>query len=138
MRRRIAHAAQIAAIILALALVPAALAVKPAGGGGGHHTGGGTIALVLLNSTDGFAHYGQSVTFNISTTATTEPWVHLVCSQNGAMVAQGWAGYFDGSLGGRDFTLSSGSWTSGAGDCTAYLTKPDGSVLGSTSFHVYA
>jgi hypothetical protein len=130
--------AALAAALLAFA--PAAFAGKGAGGasGGKHGAGSGTISLVLLNSTDGLAHYGQQVTFNISTTATTQPYVHLVCSQNGAMVAEGWAGYFDGALGGRDFTLSSPSWTGGDADCTAYLTKPDKSVLASTSFHVYA
>jgi hypothetical protein len=126
--------------IAALALVPVALAAK----GGGHKPGGGgtggsgTISLVLVNSTDGSAHWGQTVTFNVSTTATTEPWVNLVCSQNGVVVATGWDGYFVGSLTSRDFGLYSPQWTSGAADCTAYLTTPQWTVLGSTSFHVYA
>jgi hypothetical protein len=141
MSRRSSRPARIVAVVLALSLVPAAVAAKNTGGGrhgGGGATGSSTIGLVLLNSTDGLAHYDQSVTFNVSTTATTQPWVHLRCTQNGAMVAEGWAGYFDGSLSGRDFTLASPSWTGGAADCTAYLTKPDGSVLASTSFHVGA
>jgi hypothetical protein len=128
--------------VAVLALVPAAFAGK-SGGTGGHKSGGGsggsgTISLVLVNSTDGFAHWGQTVTFNISTTATTQPWVHLVCSQNGVVVATGWDGYFVGSLSGEDFGLYSGQWTGGAADCIAYLTTPQWTVLGSTSFHVYA
>jgi hypothetical protein len=130
--------AALAAALLAFA--PAAFAGKGAGGtsGGKHGAGSGTISLVLLNSTDGLAHYGQQVTFNISTTATNQPYVHLQCYQNGAMVLQNWDGYFDGSLSGRNFTLSSPSWTGGAADCTATLETPQGSPLASTSFHVYA
>jgi hypothetical protein len=141
MSPRIARTAQLVALVVALGLVPAALAAK--GGGGGHHGSGGTtgtssISLVLLNSSDGLAHYDQSVTFNISTTATTQPWVNLKCFQNGALVAEGWNGFFEGSLSGRNYTLASPSWTGGAADCTAYLTTPQWAVLASTSFHVYA
>jgi hypothetical protein len=141
MSPRIARTAQLVALVLALGLVPAALAAKS--GGGGHHGSGGTtgtssISLVLLNSSDGLAHYDQSVTFNISTTATTQPWVNLKCFQNGALVAEGWNGFFEGSLSGRNYTLASPSWTGGAADCTAYLTTPQWAVLASTSFHVYA
>ena len=129
-----------------IAFAPSAFAARPSGGGstgGGGHKGGstggsGTISLVLVNSTDGQAHYGQTVSFNISTTATTQPWVHLQCYQAGAMVAEGWDGYFDGSLSGRNFGLYSPSWSSGAADCTGSLTTPDHTVLASTSFHVYA
>jgi hypothetical protein len=77
------------------------------------------------------------VTFTLNTTI-SQPWVHLVCSQGGTVVAQGWNGYFVGSLTGTNFGLYSPQWTSGAADCTAYLTTPQWSVVGSTSFHVYS
>jgi hypothetical protein len=131
---RIALIAAVAALFLAF--VPAALAAKPPGGGK-PRPGGGTITLVLLNSTDGLPHYGQWVTFNISTTATSEPWVNLKCYQNGVLVAEGWNGYFDRSITGRNFGLYSPSWTGGAADCTARLTTPQRAELASTSFHVY-
>lgn len=133
---RVALMAAVGALCLVLA--PAALAAK--GGGGGKPARGGTatISLVLLNSTDGLPHYGQMVTFTISTTATAEPWVNLKCYQSGALVADGWNGYFDGSLTGRNFGLYSPQWTGGAGDCTASVTTPQWTVLGSTSFHAYA
>ena len=128
--------------IAVLALVPAALAGKGGGGTGGggkpSRAGNGTITLAPVNSADGLAHYGGIVSFNISTTATTQPWVNLKCSQNGVVVAQGWDGYFVGSLSGESFGLYSGNWTGGAADCTAYLTTPQHSVLASTSYHVYA
>jgi hypothetical protein len=132
------YALAVAIAALSLILAPAALAGKGGSKPSGGTTGGGTISLVLVDSTDGLAHYGQTVTFNISTTATSQPWVHLVCKQQGKVVAEGWDGYFDGSLSGRDFRLWSPSWPGGAADCTASLTKPDWSVLATTSFHVYA
>jgi hypothetical protein len=121
-----------------------AFAAKPSGGGG-HHGGGGagtggtgTIALVMVTdvNSNGTPNYLDAVTFNISTTATTQPWVNLQCSQNGVLVAQGWNGFFVGSITGRNFGLYSPQWTGGAADCTAYLTTPQWAVLASTSFHV--
>ena len=124
-----------------------AFAGKPTGGGGGGHKGGGgttggsgTISLasplVVDANGNGTSNWADVVSFTISTTATTEPWVNLVCSQNGVVVAQGWNGYFAGSITSRNFGLYSGYWTSGAADCVAYLTTPTWSRLGSTSFHV--
>jgi hypothetical protein len=143
MRRNTGQLVLTALIAIAvLALAPAAYAAKSSGaggnGGGKPTHGTGTISLVLDNSTDGAAHYGQTVEFTILTTATTEPWVGLKCYQNGTLVAEGWDGYFDGSLSSRTFGLASPSWTGGDADCTATLTTPQWAPLGSTSFHVYA
>lgn len=136
--------------VLALALVPAGLAAKggtagkPDGGGGKPSGGGGTISLVLLNSTDGVPHYGQKVTFNVSTTATSYPYVTLKCSQGG-LVYQASKGIFPTSLG-QNFTLGpTPMWQGGDADCTATLENWDsysknGSITALTSmtFHVYA
>jgi hypothetical protein len=134
--------ALLGSIVALLVLAPAALAGKPATGGGGKGgktpPGTHTISLVLLESTDGLAHYGQRIEFNVSTTATNEPWVLLECYQGGALVSQGRAAYFDGALSGRDFVLASPKWTGGEADCVAKLTKPDWSVLATLQFHVYA
>jgi hypothetical protein len=146
------HSAQVIAegaliATLAIGLVAgSALAAKPSAGGtgGGKHGGGsggsGTISLASPLVTDlngnGTANFGDSVQFNVSTTATTQPWVNLVCSQNGAVVAQGWNGYFAASITGTAFGLYSPQWSGGAADCVAYLTTPTWSRLGSTSFHV--
>src|SRR5712692_7904600 len=54
--------------------------------GHGVTTSTSSLNLVPLNSTDGSAHWGQQVTFNVSTTATTEPNVSLNCYQSGALV----------------------------------------------------
>ena len=133
--------------VIAIGLVAgSALAAKPAAGGTGGHKGGGTsgtgtIALapmVVDNNGNGLPNFNDVVTFNISTTATTQPWVNLVCSQNGVVVAQGWDGYFAGSITSTNFGLYSPQWTGGAADCIAYLTTPTWSRLASTSFHVDA
>ena len=118
---------------------------KPGGGGhggGGTTTGSGTISLhsplVVDNNGNGAPNWSDVVTFDISTTATATPYVHLICSQGGTVVAQGWAGYFDGALGGRNFGLASPSWSSGAASCKANVETATGSVLGTTSFSVGA
>jgi hypothetical protein len=142
MNRRIAHAAQIVAVVLALALVPAALAAKGHGGGG--TPGSSSISqpvMVTDTGTPGLS-WGDTVTFNVSTTATTTPFVNLVCYQNGVQVASGWKGFWDGSIDVNwNFGLSSPMWKSGAADCVAWLdmqTKQGWAQLTSTSFHVGA
>jgi hypothetical protein len=124
--------------------VPAMAARGGNGGGGKGHTGstggGGSITLKMFTDANGnsLPNYGDTVTFDVATTATAEPWVNLKCFQNGVLVAQGWNGFFDGSITGRNFGLYSGAWSGGAADCTAYLTNPQWSVLASTSFHADA
>jgi hypothetical protein len=150
-RSVISHSAQVVVegaliSLLVVGLVAGtAFAAKPASGGGGGHKGGGgsggsaTISLapvVVDKNGNGTANWGDVVTFDVSTTATTQPWVNLVCSQNGVVVSQSWDGYFVGSLTTRNFSLYSPQWSSGAADCVAYVTNPTWSRLGSTSFHV--
>src|SRR2546427_4272052 len=79
---------------------------------------GDSFSLVVLNSTDGLAHWGGQVTFTVSTTATTEPHVSLRCSQNGVLVYATQTGYYAGYLWPwtQVMTLSSVAWTGGAGD----------------------
>jgi len=116
-------------------------------GGSPTHTngGGGTITLAPLvydANGNGLPNWGDVVVFNVSTTATTQPFVNLQCFQNGVVVLNGWNGYFAGALNTTwNFGLSSGAWQSGAADCTAFLdmaTKRGWSQLASTSFHVDA
>jgi hypothetical protein len=139
----VAEGALIALLVVGL-MAGTTFAAKGGGGGhgkpgGGTTSGNGAIALAPLVTDvngNGTPNYTDVVTFNISTTATTQPWVNLVCTQNGVIVAQGWDGYFDGSLTSRNFGLASPAWTGGAADCTAYLTTETWSRLASTSFHV--
>jgi hypothetical protein len=119
--RRIAIAAVSAVALTALLAGPAL-----AGGKGGTGKGGGgtsTLTLVLLNSADGQAHYGQSVTFNVSSTVTSKPMVELDCFQAGSLVYTHSAGFYPDYpwpwL--QTYNLSSTAWTSGAADCAAKL-----------------
>ena len=106
--------------------------------------GSGTIALTLLNSTDGLAHFGQKVTFAVSATTTTQPWVALECSQNGTVVYKQANGIFATSLN-QVFTLGpTPAWTGGAANCKALLQDWSGyskgkiTTLASLSFSVSA
>lgn len=131
-----------ALLILALALVPAAVAGK-GGGKGGHTSGTSSLSLVLLDSTDGLAHWGQKVTFNVSTTATTQPNVDLTCSKSGTVVYGATTGFYDGYPWPwtQIMTLSSKSWTGGDADCAALLYYFKGTrkmALATLKFHAYA
>jgi len=114
--------------VLSLVLVPAAFAGKGGGPGGGGNTGGGggTITgpvMVTDANGDGMANYGDTVTFNVSTTATSTPYVDLTCSQNGAMVYSATSGYFPSYPWPwtKDMNLASQMWTGGQASCTATL-----------------
>ena len=129
---------------LCLALVPAAFAGK-GGGTGGNKPGGGTggLSLVLLNSMDGLPHWGQQITFNVTTTATSAPNVSVTCSKSGAVVYGAVSGFYASYPWPwtQIMTLSSQSWAGGAADCVASLYYFSGTrtvTLGSLSFHVYA
>ena len=102
----------------------AAHASKPSGGGGGHHssstTYSGSFSLVLLNSTDGSAHWGQQVTFNVTSNAPYY-FVELDCSQSGTVVYQQVNGFYPGWPWSKTYTLQSAAWTGGAASCNAQL-----------------
>ena len=133
----------IASLLATVALLSVGVvgAVVASAGGGGHfQSTNSNLGVVLLNSTDALPHWGQQVTFNVSTDATAYPYVNLKCYQNGNLVAEGWAGFFNGALGDRTFGLYSAQWTGGAADCTAWLdmyAHGKWKQLASTSFLVY-
>jgi hypothetical protein len=132
-------------IVAALLLVTAsvAFAAKPSP----PSTSSISLAPMGAATTTG-PSYGQAVTFNVSTTATTQPFVHLRCSQGGTLVYESWQAWFYGKYGVQSFTLGgTTAWQGGgAADCTAYLENWDGygvnggkiSLLASTTFHVNA
>jgi hypothetical protein len=148
MKRRVAHVAPIVALVLALVIAPAALAAKggkPGGGGGGKPGGAtptGSFSLVLVDSTDGVAHWGQRITFNATSTATYY-FVAVSCSQGGVVVYRADKGFYPGWPWSKEFTLQSYAWTGGAADCNAelYSQNSDGSnrrSLATMSFPVSA
>lgn len=102
-----------------------------------------SLKLVLLNSTDGLPHYGQSVTFQVSTTATTQPNVSLQCFQGGTLVYSAESGFYPSYPwpGTQIFPLASSSWTGGAASCTAalyYFAGRKTVTLTTPDFQVYA
>jgi len=127
----------------------AALDAKRSGGGGkpsgGGTTGGGsgTINWVMVTDKNGDSapSFNDVITFNVSTTATTMPWVTLKCYQGSTLVLQTSNGIFPTSIT-QNFTLGpSPLWQSGAASCTATLENWDGypksiTTLGSTSISV--
>ena len=138
---RVALTLLVAALVFAS--VPAALAGrggKP-GGGGGSTSSSGSFSLVLLNSSDGLPHWGQNVTFTVSTSV-SQPFVGLQCFKSGTLVYSASAGFFPDYPWSQIYPLASGTWSSGAADCTAtlyaYSSTGKKSTLGTMSFHVYA
>lgn len=131
----------LAAFVVALAVVPAALAGKggkPAGGA----TSGSSLSLVPLNGATE-PHYGGQVTFKLDTTVTS-PIVSLDCTQGGGLVYSAsrpmyWPNLWDDP---GIFTLASYAWSGGAADCKASLItqgrKGRPVTLATLSFHVYA
>src|SRR5713101_3765311 len=102
------------------------------GGGGGHKSPAPNgLALVLVNSTDGLAHWGQQITFTVDTTATTEPHVNVDCSVGGTVVYGTTTGYFASYPWPwtQVMTLSSADWSAGAADCVATLWYANGTKV---------
>jgi hypothetical protein len=106
--------------------------------------GRGSISLVIpdaIASSTGGPHFGEQVTFSVSTNATSRPWVYANCYQNGTWVYGKWAGFFADYSGSTLFTLGpTNLWQGGDADCTAELVNRDNyqnKVLAKTSFHVY-
>lgn len=103
-------------------------------------TAASSLVLVLLDSTDGLAHWGQHITFGVTSSARYS-FVRVDCYQGTVWVYEQSTGFYVGwPLDQRTFTLRSGVWTGGAADCAAllYSTDADGSnfqSLATTSFH---
>lgn len=110
-------------LVLSLALVPAALAgkSKPAPGGGSSSSLSGPVMVTDLNG-NGLPNHGDSITFNVSTTATSQPEVGVRCYQGSTWVYDGYVGYWPGYMFTPYFTLDSGYWAAGQpASCTARL-----------------
>jgi hypothetical protein len=124
-----------------LLLAPAAYAAK---GGGAVSGGSSSLSVVMVNdaNSNGSPNWNDTITFNVSTTATDKPWVQLNCYQSGSWVYTQNAGFFATYAWPPNYTLSSGGWTSGAGDCTAtlYMVTSNGRQrnLATLNFHVDA
>lgn len=104
-----------------------AFAAPGNGRGGKPGGGGGTISLAMVNdkNADGQPNFGDKVTFQVSTSATSYPYVTLKCYVSGSLVYSASKGIFTASLG-QDFTLGpTPNWQAGGADCTATLQNWD-------------
>src|SRR5438045_2027390 len=91
---RIAFAAAI--LMLALTLVSTAVAGKGGTKNNAAPVATGTLSppvLVVDQNEDGLPNAGDSVTFNVSSTAAF-PYVQLTCSRNGSQISQQTLGFF--------------------------------------------
>jgi hypothetical protein len=145
MRRFIATSLSTAVAAVAVVVLAATPAYAAKGGGGkpAPTDGSSTVAVRNVNPTDTVLNYGDTVTFDVSTTATDTPAVQLDCYQNGVLVMSSAAGYYPSWPWSSDLKLYSGLWTSGAADCTARLYKSSANglrtyTLATQSFHVEA
>lgn len=127
------------------AIVQSFAASNAKGGGKPVRGGANGLSMSVVNDVnkDGLPNYGDTITFAVSTTATTEPHVRLSCAQNGAVVYTNQSGYYPTYPwpSTQNMTLTSGAWTSGGADCTATWYYFNGSKTvdaGSLSFSVGA
>ena len=110
--------------IVAAALGSISATADAAKGGRGQGGGGkGDSSFTLVNMTDDVLSHGDSVSFDVATTATDRPYVWLTCVQDGRMVVHGAVGYFDEFPLVQYFVLDSYDWVDGGADCDAELTK---------------
>jgi hypothetical protein len=129
------------ALVVSLALVPAAFAGKGGSGGGG---GGGGGSYSVTVSPGGPYSFGEAVSITTNDPIYPNgsgPYIWLKCYQNGVLVGSadeaafpgGW--YYD-----EPFYLGpSGSWTGGAANCNVtvvHMGKSKAIVDASTSFDV--
>jgi hypothetical protein len=117
---------------------------KPSGGGGTTSGGGYTLSITMVSdaNSNGAPNWGDKISFNISTSATSQPDVAVTCYQNGTLVYSQETGYWSGYPfpWTQVMTMSSGAWSSGGASCDArvFYYGGDGSpnTLGTTNFTV--
>jgi len=106
-------------------LCTAALAFFWVAGAQGTGSGGSANCVLGIGATPSLQtcllHWGDTLTFNVSTTATSQPSVNVDCNQNGALVYRHYGFFYGDPSPSQSFVLQSPAWTSGAADCTATL-----------------
>jgi len=151
-RRKGLKTLAIVAALMAITILPAMAAKGGNGGGGKGHggttggstgSGGGTLTLRVVSGPDNTPNWGEDITFDVSTSATTEPHVNVTCKQSGTVVYGATTGYYASYPWPwtQVMNLASQSWTGGAADCSAVLQAYSGtsvSTLYTLGFHVDA
>ena len=141
-------AAILAVAVLALSATGVAFAAKGGGGSGGGPKSSSSVKLVTVAADGakvlgGTPSFGDQITYEVTTTATSEPYVETSCSQNGKLVYKQTQGFFAGFYSGSQmFQLGpTPNWQGGAASCVARLlamVNGDARELSTTSFDVTA
>jgi len=109
----------------AAASVAAVVVAPSAASAGGHRkpSGTSTINMRVVSGSDSVPNWDESITFDVTTTATDYPYVDVACRQNGTTVYGATTGYFASYPWPwtQTMTLFSYAWTSGGASCTATL-----------------
>ncbi len=111
--------------VVGVVAVMQSLAAPGGKGGGGRKVAndpnGLSLTMVTDNNNNGLPNWSDQITFNIEQTATSEPHVDVVCSQNGSVVYSATTGYFDSYPWPwtQNPTLSSQTWVGGEASCSA-------------------
>ena len=99
-----------ATIAVSLVFAGTAFAGKPSSSSssitGPYLAGGSSVGGAAISP-----QFGQSITFEVSTNATGNPFVNLNCYQNGALVMNSWSSFFPGGSD-QNFGLYSPVWHS--------------------------
>ena len=115
---------------IAAGVAVAVIAPSPAGARGGpkSQSASSSITMQVLTGSDTVPNWGEQITFDVTTTATNEPHVDVLCTQNGVTVYSATTGYYASYPWPwtQVMTLQSQMWTGGAADCTATLYYFDG------------
>lgn len=143
--RRLAITAALGALLLSIPVSPALAAKRSSGGGSGGSTSTSssmTLVMVTDKNGNGAPNWNDTITWQVSTTATSTPGVRVKCYQGTTQVYSAQAGYYTGYLW-PDYqlmTLASGAWLGGGASCIAELYYFDAraniTVATSTSFSV--
>jgi hypothetical protein len=117
------EAALIASLVAMLA-VGTTFAAKGGHGGTSGATGSSvTVVMVTDNNGDGAPNWNDWITFNVTTSSTSQPFVKVDCMQGSNWVYTNSAGLYATYAWNPYFDLASSAWTSGSASCTATLYK---------------
>lgn len=120
-------------------LTTATLFTTPALAGRSPSNSGGGGSLVLVSPRSGTPVFGDTITFDVSTSA-AQPFVRLQCYQNGKLGYAETNGFYSGYPWDTNYQLGpTNVWTGGAASCTADLfvsSRKGTSTLASITFSV--
>jgi hypothetical protein len=107
----------------AAALAAVAISAPSAVGARKPSTNDSVLLLRVVSGPDLVASWSDQVTFDVGTSATSEPHVDLTCTQNGVSVYGATTGFYDSYPWPwtQVMNLASQDWSAGGADCTARL-----------------